>query len=629
MKRLLVGLLAVAVPLTAAPATDARPKLRRFNSCGQLVQYGKSHRPGYQPGGPPPPFTPTPVMGAPGPAADGAGGAPTAAPEAGGGDVSHTNTQEAGVFEPDIVKTDGKHVYAVTSAGVLEIVDVTGTPKLVAELGLPAGANHQLLRHGDQLLVAVSTFGAQNQTVLASVDASDPAHPVLTRTLTVNGDLLAERRTNNTVRVVLSIAPRAIAYPDQPVSNAPRAWLPRGRFADLRRHTSSRRTLVGCRHVRRPRSFSGLEELTVLTIDLDKGLDPVDADAVMTSGGTVYASAKNLFVATQRYEPALAEQTTGPAPEGQTTQIHRFSLDDADNTTYRGSGSIPGFVLNQFSLSEQGAVLRVASTDVPPWFTEGDPSHSLVTTLAENADHLETLGQVDGLGQGERIFAVRFLGDAGYVVTFRQVDPLFTIDLSDPAHPVKRGELELSGVSSYLHPIAGDRLIGVGNGPSDDGTANGLQLSEFDVSDLAHPALQQRVTVDGGSSEVTYDHHAFLWWAPRDLAVLPVSIYHYESPPCDPGPCPAYAQQVEGFTGAIGWTVTPAAITEAGRVSHPNGVVRRSIIKGDRLLTVSDAGLQASTLDGYADVGFAAFSAAPSSGGGSSPPGGVVSPPPP
>jgi hypothetical protein len=274
-------------------------------------------------------------------------------------------------------------------------------------------------------------------------------------------------------------------------------------------------------------------------------------------------------------------------------------------------------VLNQFSMSEQGDVLRVASTDVPPWFTQGDPSHSLVTTLSEQDDHLSVLGQVDGLGRGERIYAVRFLGDVGYVVTFRQVDPLFTIDVSDPAHPAQRGELEIPGVSTYLHPLGGDRLLGLGSGSSDDGHQSGLQLSEFDVSDLAHPKLEHRVTVDGGSSEAQYDHHAFLWWAPRHLAVLPVSIYRFSSGPCAPENC---AQSTDsGFNGAIGFTVTPQALAEAGRASQ-QGVVRRSSIMGDRLLTMSDAGLKASSLDDYTDRGFAAFSPPPD--GGETKPGG-------
>ncbi len=583
--------LALAVLLAFAAPAQARPTLKRFTSCQSLVAYGTKHRARYQPGGPPAQFRP-PVAST-GPVATDGTVAPVAASEAapGSGDFSLTNNQEAGVFEPDIVKTDGQTVYAVTPGGVLEVVDVRSTPKVIGTLTLP-GTNHQLLLYHGKLLVAAD--GDQGQTTLALVDVSDGTKPTLEQTLSVNGALLAERRTQGTVRVVVSVTPQAIVHPLAATAGR-KAWLPRATVA------GKRRTLVGCRHVRRPRSFTGLEELTVLTIDLDNGLTPVDADAVMTGGGTVYASATNLYVATQRYAPVLEERTDGAVPEGMTTQIHRFSLDDADSTTYRGSGSVPGFVLNQFSLSEQDGVLRVASTDEPPWFTDTTgATHSLVTTLGPTDTGLARLGQVDGLGKGERIYAVRFFGDKGYVVTYRQMDPLFTLDLSDPATPTLKGELELPGFSSYLHPISGDRLIGVGTSAQ-----GGVQLSEFDVSDLAHPKLEQQATVDNGSTEVSYDHHAFLWWEPRSLAVLPISVY--DAPECVPErPCASFAPA--STASAFAFTVTPDAITQAGRVTHPgNATVRRSIVLGDRLLTISDAGLQASALDGYADRGFAAF----------------------
>lgn len=606
MKRLPVLLLTI---LVVAPAAQAKPALKRFKSCDGLVAYGTRHRPHYQPGGPPPQFSPPVAVAGPVAAEDTAGApAPAAAPEAskGGEDFSLTNNQEAGVFEPDIVKTDGQTVYAVTPGGVLEVVDVTGAPKVIGELTLPEGYGHQLLLYQGRLLVASTAYDGASST-LSLVNVTDGTRPVIEKTMSVNGSVLAERRTKGTVRVVLSVVPRAIA-PDTPVAvSASRAWLPRARVG------GKRRTLVGCRQIRRPRSFTGLEELTVLTIDLDEGLDPVDADAVMTGGGTVYASATNLYVATQRYRAGLEARTDGPVPDTATTQIHRFSLDDARNTTYRGSGSIPGFVLNQFSMSEQDGVLRIASTDDPPWFTRSSDSHSLITALGQTDTGMATLGQVDGLGKGERIYAVRMFGDRGYVVTYRQVDPLYTLDLSDPADPKVMGELKLPGFSSYLHPISGDRLIGVGT--SERG---GVQLSEFDVSDLTAPRLQQQTEVANGNTEVSYDHHAFLWWEPLSLAVLPISVYEpYEGCSSDQ-PCPAIYRAPTA--SALGFTVTPDAITEAGRVSHPdNATVRRSILLGDRLLTISDGGLRASALDGYGDLGFAKFSTA-----GPSYPGGVI-----
>lgn len=613
MPRILALALALLVALTAAPPSQAARKgkggarLAAFTDCGQLVRYATRHDGRYEPGGPPmgraPVGPPTAVAG---PGAEGAP-PPAAAPtDGGGGDFSLTNNQEAGVFEPDIVKTDGQTLYALTSAGVLNVVDVRAAPVLLGSVAIGEGFGHQMLfdKRTQRLLVSWTDFAGT--TALAYVDVANPAAPVLERVLTVDGSVVSARRTGRTVRVVLALRPPEYVTPQATDEGRPRAWLPRVRFAGASGATSERR-LLGCRKVRRARSFSGLEQLTVLTINFDRGLDPVDADAVMTGGETVYASADNLYVATQRYMRGVEDRTTGAVPEETTTQIHRFSLDDADNTTYRGSGSVPGFALNQFALSEHEGVLRVASTNVPPWFSgTEDPSESFVTTLAAADGRLDRLGQVGGLGAGERIFAVRFLGDTGYVVTFRQIDPLYTVDLSEPASPRVLGELKIPGFSSYLHPIAGDRLIGVGTGPDEATGDFGLQVSLFDVSDLADPRLERRVTFDNGSSEVAYDHHAFLWWQPRELAVLPVESYE-DPPPCAPEqPCSFAPYELEA--DAVGLTVRPDGIAEAGRVDHGSAVVRRSIVIGDRLLTLSDAGVKASSLDTWGDAGFAAFS---------------------
>jgi hypothetical protein len=618
-------MLALVAPAATADAAKSKPRLKRFDSCGQLVRYGNRHLRTYQPGGPPDQFTPVVLapQGTAGPG--GAEGAPAPAAEAPvaddkGSDFSLTNNQEAGVFEPDIVKTDGQLVYALSN-GVLHVVaDVRSEPREIATLALESpGYDDQMLLFKDRLLVTGS--GPTGGTVLRLIDVGDPAKPTVLRTLEVNGALLAERRTESTVRVVLNAIPKAVAEPTATDLDAPRAWVPTGTFkrvATGRTHTSR---LVRCKAVRRTKTFSGLESLTVLTIDMERGLDPIDTDAVMTSGDTVYASAKNLFVATHRYEPQLNERFSGEVPQQETTQIHRFSLDDAANTTYRGSGLVPGFVLNQFALSEAGDVLRVATTTTPPWFTEADQSQSYVTTLTETPGGLQRLGQIGGIGKGERIYAVRFLGDVGYVVTFRQTDPLFTIDLADPAAPRVRGELVLPGFSSYLHPIGNGKLIGIGQGPADDGTSNGVQLSLFDVSDLDAPKLEQRTTLVNGNSEAEYDHHAFLWWGPLDLAVLPATQYTSRGGGGDVQPSPpatprdAIVPETD-FNGAIGFVVRSAAITEAGRVTHSGSTVRRSLVIGDKLVTVSDGGLKTSALDGFADRGFVPFSG----GGGTATP---------
>jgi uncharacterized secreted protein with C-terminal beta-propeller domain len=307
-------------------------------------------------------------------------------------------------------------------------------------------------------------------------------------------------------------------------------------------------------------------------VDLARGLPAVDADAVLTGGDTVYASATSLYVATQRFGSEAR------------TVLHRFDTSDPDQTPYAGSGDIPGTLLNQFALSEHAGVLRAAST-------RGDNSESLVTTLDVRAGGLVPRGRVGGLGHGERIYAVRFIGPLGYVVTFRQTDPLYTLDLSDPGHPRAVGELKLPGYSAYLHPVAEGLLLGVGQEATSDGRVQGLQLSLFDVSDPAQPRrLQQlKLAERWSSSAVEWDHHAFLWWPEGRLAVLPIDA--------------------ETFHGAAGFRVDAAqGIAPLGRVAHGDDTsIERALVVGGRLFTVSPLGVRATVADTFAPLGWAAF----------------------
>ena len=186
---------------------------------------------------------------------------------------------------------------------------------------------------------------------------------------------------------------------------------------------------------------------------------------------------------------------------------------------------------------------------------------------------------------------MRFVGDTGYVVTFRQVDPLYTLDLSVPSRPVVRGELKIRGYSAYLHPVGDDLLLGIGQDATDEGQVLGAQASLFDVSDLRRPRRLDAFSLGKAWSEAEHDHRAFLWWPRTRLAAIPVGAAG------------------ESSTGAVGLRVSRSGITEAGRVSHPEqpagGTIRRSVVVGDVLYTVSELGVKASSLASFADLGFA------------------------
>jgi hypothetical protein len=433
------------------------------------------------------------------------------------------------------------------------------------------------------------------------------------KTMTVDGGYLSARLTGHTARVIFSATPAALpvlqtaapgARPAKVARTTTPSWRPSYTLRSGRKGKVSRRALVRCTSIRRPEAFSGLNSLTVLTIDLAKGLDPVASAAVMTDAETVYASTTSLYVATQN---AIAEKPNAQQqPPSQTTQIHKFDISSPDATVYQATGVVRGSLLNQYSMSEQNGFLRVASTEAPLWWApqSNRPSESFVTVLKQDGNLLTQAGQVGDLGKGERIYAVRFLGDVGYVVTFRQVDPLYTVGLSNPEHPEVLGSLDLLGYSAYLHPVGDGLLLGVGQAADDQGHTQGTQVSLFDVSDPKHPSrISNKVIAAGSSSAVEFDPHAFLWWDPAKLAVLPLSIYNYD--PNGKG---------DTFSGALGFHATKAdGVTEAGRTSHPKDAsgyappISRSLVVGDRLFTVSPAGVLASDLGTFADRGFAAF----------------------
>jgi len=563
----------------------------------------------------------------PGAARDAVAGSVGVEPE-----YSGTNVQEEGVDEPDLVKTDGRTLF-VASGGSVSALDVRGggRPRLRDTLRLDRGAD-ELLLAGSRLLVL--SRGASGpipvdgiairgpvpypaKTVLTDVDVGDPGHLRVVRTLELDGSYLTARLVGRAVRLVLA-SPLGLELPfvqpgganagdaveatrrnrDVVGTAGARSWLPGFTLRGAAGKVAARGRLVQCRQISRPRAFSGLGLLTVMTFDVGRGLDAVDADAIVSDGRVVYASRSNLYVATDRYDvrPVVGR----PVPSGVTTAIHRFDIASPTQTRYRGSGSVAGTLLGQWSLSEQDGVLRVASTSVPTWW--GGPateSETSVTTLSVRAGGLTRLGSVGGLGKGERVYAVRFIGDTGYVVTFRQVDPLYVLDLSAPAHPRVRGELKLLGYSAYLHPVGDGLLLGIGQDATAEGRVLGTQASLFDVSSPSAPRRLDSFALGKGWSEAEQDHHAFLWWPRTQLAVLPVQTY-------DDRP----------FVGALGLRVRRTGITEVGRVLHPDlsgaspvgspgTPIRRSVVVGNALYTISAAGVRGSSLGSFADLGFA------------------------
>jgi hypothetical protein len=289
------------------------------------------------------------------------------------------------------------------------------------------------------------------------------------------------------------------------------------------------------------------------------------------------------------------------------TEIHKFDVSEPGKPEYVASGEVDGWLLNQYSLSEYAGHLRVATTrnGSPAQVTPADApaTESQVTVLVQEGRQLTEVGSVDGLGKGEQIYAVRFIGPVGYVVTFRQVDPLYTLDLRDPRAPRVVGELKIPGYSSYLHPAGEDRLIGLGQDATDAGMVLGSQVSLFDVADPAAPTRLDTFAIRGWS-DAEHDPHAFLYWPDEDLVVIPV---WWEFGPESEGALPDAKPFIAPAGGVMVLRVANDSLEEVGALTHiryelPYGypadlTILRSLVIGDTLWTLSPSGALASDLD--------------------------------
>jgi len=348
---------------------------------------------------------------------------------------------------------------------------------------------------------------------------------------------------------------------------------------------------LNCNNVAAPSVFAGLGVSWIASVDLRGAGLPVGTAGVVSSGDTVYASTSDIYVATTPWD--YYNGTTDPSRQGSQTPappptlVHQFALGSDGSANYVASGEFEGRLLNQFSMSELDGDLRVAVTVDD--YTGAGATESFVKVLRPIGSTLTEIGSVGGLGLTEQIQAVRFLGSQAYVVTFRQTDPLYVIDLSDPSAPKAVGQLKIPGYSAYLHPVGDGLLLGVGQAATDSGTVLGTQLALFDVSDPANPR-QISVLPIGGRSDAEWDHRAFLYWAADGTIVLPTSPGWGTCPQLTP--CPA-SLITGSASGAVVARLTDRTLSLVGVVQHQaratNGCwnpLQRSIVIGDELATV-------------------------------------------
>ena len=508
--------------------------------------------------------------------------------EGGDGSFSGTNNQEAGVDEADTVKTDGKQMYLLrdnrlvvvdvsaggaggTMRGSLTFDDASPTSMLLAD-GVVMVFSQRYIDPSapevKQVKDRLWRMGAP-RTQVAMVDVSNPDAPTVTDTVDIDGDLAAARMVGGRAHLAMRFTPLGLPFvvPQSQIGedtardmnrrivrDAPlEQWLPHlwrdGKRSDL----------VDCDSVWIPDTFAGVQMTSIVSVPMGARVE-TSAVSLLAPGETVYASSTSMYVTAQAW---FDQQTIGensdewPKPSEWKTAVHRFSIGDAQ-PGYVASGTVPGTVRNSFSLGEVDSHLVVATTIGLPWnSTDDEKSKSQLTTLSTDGTTLVERGSVTDLGAGETIQSVRIIGKRAYLVTFRQTDPFFVVDLSDVAAPKLVGELKLLGYSGYLHPVSDDLILGIGRDATEEGADQGMAATLFDVSDPASPKAVGRWTQPGAYSDVEWDHHSFLYWAKTATAFVPATVY----------------DQASGGGQLVALSTDGNALTERGRVSITQGNV--------------------------------------------------------
>ena len=468
----------------------------------------------------------------------------------GNGDTG-TNVQEAGVDEPDVAKTNGTLVVHLKGRYLL-VTDVSGDqPRELSRTLLPHRlSDPNLLLVGDRVLVLgddgyfygepmpldssrfAPPFGGTESTRMISYDISDPAAPTIAHQDRIDGHLVSAREYDGTIRVVISTGVPVLDFV-HPTKHRTRGeavrenrqivretaiedWLPQ-----VGDGTGSE-PLMDCEDVRHPEQQAGFGTISVVTFEAAAPAE-ASATAVTAGGELVYSSLDRLYIATARggwADPVpLGREGTVRKPAPPSTQVHAFAI-DGPTTEYVASGDVPGMVRDRWSFSEYDGHLRVATAlGRDSW----NPRENAVVVLDERGTELVEIGRAGEMGIKEQIQSVRWFGDLAVVVTFRQVDPLYTVDLSDPTRPRVLGELKIPGFSSYLHPIGRDRLLGLGQNATLSGRTQGAQAAVFDISDLTDPARLGTAGFDRHTElAAAWDTRAFTYLPELHTAVTPV-----------------------------------------------------------------------------------------------------------
>lgn len=494
---------------------------------------------------------------------------------------SATNTQVEGVDESDVVKTDGAYLYQVNRDRIVIVRAVPSDEMKVASvIGFDGGTfRPNELYVDDTFLVAIgstarNTYGAAERAPTAAAgqepsasvqstikigpaisssvkaivyDITDKTAPKKLREIELDGRYVSSRKIGSALYLITNKSTE-YAYAVTKENGSEAAGEAKKNMPAYRDSAVSADSIpLDVADIRYFPDSPETSYMLVGGINLDRPDQPADVSAYLGSGENVYASGQHLYVAVGKSRPAKAGENLDAASADSTkrklvvpayetnTSVYKFRLEQG-KTKFVAQGEVPGTVLNQFSMDEHNGIFRIATMRTATGGSGGmQPANNLYTL----DEALKPLGKVEDIAPGERIYSVRFMGNRAYMVTFKNTDPLFAIDLTNPAAPAVLGALKIPGYSDYLHPYDETHLIGFGKdtteiplkGDSVDPNRTvayyqGMKLSLFDVTDVTKPVemFKEIIGDRGTESELLRNHKALLFSKERDLLAFPVTV---------------------------------------------------------------------------------------------------------
>lgn len=540
---------------------------------------------------------------------------PEAKPE-----FSETNLQVAGVDEADIVKTDGFTLYQVRQNAV-KIVDLQkDKPEVLTTLTVPDGTTINELYLYDGKLVIIGqeqNFGFYSslsvdmrmimpymppKTKVLFYDVTTPSKPVLLKDFTADGYYVTSRLTGGNLYL---IANKNLSYYGMTADQI------EPQFSEVLILPTGKKTNDYKITYDKIRYFPDTVE-TSLMMTIGFKMNELEAapdiNVYVGGGNQVYASKSRLIIALDRYHYAfMPNEVMGSPSFEHSTSLYQFYM-IGGKVVFGNKGSVPGRVLNQFSMDSYEGNYRIATTTGDGW---NETSSNNLYVLDSN---LSIIGKLEGLAPSEQIYSVRFMGDRAYMVTFRQVDPFYVIDLKEPKLPKVLGYLKIPGFSNYLHPVDDQTILGFGRETID--TANGpiqggIKIGLFDVSDVSNPIEKSKVVLGGpGSwSDALSNHKAIMFAAQGTAFSIPVMLYDESGKFIFQG---AYVYDVSASTG-IKLRGTSTHLTQAEvddsvlKWYDTTKNVIRSIWVDDQYYSLSDFGIKVHRFSDMVEVGYMTY----------------------